>query len=202
MGDLRMVNTVRPLATGGLAILFALVAHDAAAQAPAAPAIDRDDIGGTVQGPGGPEAGVWVIAETKDLGTRFAKIVVTDDQGRFVVPDLPAAHYDVWVRGYGLVDSSKVKADPGQTLALTGHAAPSPAAAAIVYPAIYWYSMIKVPDASEVKSLPGGVNQYVASIKNLSCIGCHQIGQLATRTLPQAFESFPNGHEAWVRRIQ
>ena len=169
----------RPLA-GGLAILLAVGGYEAAAQAQAAPAIDRDDIGGTVMGPGGPEAGVWVIAETKDLGTRFAKIVVTDDQGRFVIPDLPAAHYEVWVRGYGLVDSAKVKADPGQTLSLTGHAAPGPAAAAIVYPAIYWYSMIKIPEASEVKSLPGGVNQYVASIKNLSCIGCHQIGQLAT----------------------
>ena len=191
----------RPLA-GGLAILLAVGGYEAAAQAQAAPAIDRDDIGGTVMGPGGPEAGVWVIAETKDLGTRFAKIVVTDDQGRFVIPDLPAAHYEVWVRGYGLVDSAKVKADPGQTLSLTGHAAPGPAAAAIVYPAIYWYSMIKIPEASEVKSLPGGVNQYVASIKNLSCIGCHQIGQLATRTLPTAFESFPSGHEAWVRRIQ
>ncbi len=85
-------------------------------------------------GPAAPEAGVWVIAETKDLGTRYAKIVVTDDQGRFVIPDLPAAHYDVWVRGYGLVDSAKVEADPGRTLVLTGNAAPSPAAAAVVYP--------------------------------------------------------------------
>jgi hypothetical protein len=198
-----MVNTGRPLATGSMAFLFALGAHQAAAQAPApAPAIDRDDIGGVVVGPAGPEAGVWVIAETKDLATRYAKIVVTDDQGRFVVPDLPAAHYDVWVRGYGLVDSAKVKADPGQTLTLTGHAAPSPAAAAMVYPAIYWYSMIKLPAPSEVSSLPGGLNQYVASIKNLSCIGCHQIGQLATRTLPPAFEKLPSTHEAWVRRIQ
>src|SRR5690242_12480021 len=102
-----MFNTKRSLAIGGLAFLLALAAQQASAQAPA---IDRDDIGGVVMGPAGPEAGVWVIAETKDLGTRFAKIVVTDDQGRFVVPDLPAAHYEVWVRGYGLVDSAKVKA--------------------------------------------------------------------------------------------
>ncbi len=76
--------------------------------------IDNDDIGGVVTGPNGPEAGVWVIAETHDLPTRFAKIVVTDDQGRYVVPDLPKAKYQVWVRGYGLVDSAKVDATPGQ----------------------------------------------------------------------------------------
>ena len=142
-------------------------------------------------GPAGPEAGVWVIAETHDFGTRYAKIVVTDDQGRFVVPDLPAAHYELWVRGYGLVDSGKTAAQPGQTVTLTGHAAPAPAAAAVVYPAIYWYSMVKLPSASEVAQFPGGLNQYVASIKNLSCVGCHQLGQLATRTLPPAFENLP-----------
>src|SRR5882672_3578704 len=65
------------------------------------------DIAGTVTGASGPEAGVWVIAETTDLPTKFAKVVVTDDQGRFLVPDLPKANYSVWVRGYGLVDSPK-----------------------------------------------------------------------------------------------
>ncbi len=167
----------------------------------AAVAIDNDDIGGTVNGPAGPEAGVWVIAETEDFDTRYAKIVVTDDQGRYVVPDLPAADYQVWVRGYGLVDSTKVAGRPGQTLDLDANAAPSPAAAAVVYPAAYWYSMMKVPSADEVSSLPGGVNQYLAQVKNLSCIGCHQIGQLATRTIPTEFGSMSH-HDAWVRRIQ
>ena len=164
-------------------------------------AIDTDDIGGIVNGPAGPEAGVWVIAETDDFDTRYAKIVVTDDQGRYVVPDLPAANYRVWVRGYGLVDSAKDAGRPGQALNLVANAAPSPAAAAVVYPAAYWYSMMKVPKAAEVSSLPGGVNQYLASVKNLSCIGCHQIGQLATRTLPPEFPSMSH-HDAWVRRIQ
>jgi hypothetical protein len=183
-----------------LAILWALNAG-AQAQAPG-PTIDGDDIGGVVNGPAGPEAGVWVIAETQEFATRYAKIVVTDDRGRFVVPDLPAANYSVWVRGYGLVDSAKTPARPGATLSLVGSTAPSPAAAAIVYPAAYWYSMVKVPSASEVSSLPGGVPQYLAAIKNLSCIGCHQIGQLATRTLPPAFANMGSTHEAWVRRIQ
>ena len=84
-----------------------------------AQSIDGKDIGGVVKGPQGPEAGVWVIAETQDLGTRFAKMVVTDDQGRYVVPDLPKAKYQVWVRGYGLVDSTKVDAVPGKRLNLT-----------------------------------------------------------------------------------
>jgi len=67
--------------------------------------IGSDDIGGVVRSVGGPEAGVWVIAETADLPTKFVKIVVTDDKGRYVVPQLPKANYRVWVRGYGLVDS-------------------------------------------------------------------------------------------------
>src|ERR1700675_4963356 len=102
--------------------------------------IKMTDIGGVVTGPHGPEAGVWVIAETHDLPTRFAKMVVTDDQGRFVVPDLPKAKYQVWVRGYGLVDSAKVDAALGQHLALTAVPAPDDAAAAKYYPAIYWFA--------------------------------------------------------------
>ena len=92
------------------------------AQQAAAVAIDNDDIGGVVRGPSGPEAGVWVIAETTELPTKFAKMVVTDDQGRYVIPDLPTANYSVWVRGYGLVDSPKVRAKPGQQLNLDGGA--------------------------------------------------------------------------------
>src|SRR4029077_3351984 len=104
-------------------------------------AIDADDIGGIVSGSGGPEAGVWVIAETTDLPTRFVKIVVTDDAGRYVVPDLPKATYRVWVRGYGLVDSPKVQAMPGKVLNLTAVVAPDARAAAQYYPAGYWLSL-------------------------------------------------------------
>ena len=187
----------RPFTVSCLATWLAAGAGVAVAQRVA---IDNDDIGGTVNGPAGPEGGVWVIAETDAFQTRYAKIVVTDDQGRYVIPDLPPADYQVWVRGYGLVDSTKVDGRPGQTLNLVANAAPSPAAAAVVYPAAYWYSMMKVPSASEV-TVPGGVPQYLASIRNLSCIGCHQIGQLSTRTLPEAFASMSH-HDAWVRRIQ
>src|SRR5215510_3448254 len=81
-------------------------------------AVDADDIGGVVTGAKGPEAGVWVIAESKDLPTTLRKIVVTDDQGRYLVPDLPKGNYSVWVRGYGLVDSTKLAMTPGKTLNL------------------------------------------------------------------------------------
>ena len=83
-------------------------------------ALDADDIGGVVTSANGLEAGVWVIAETTDLPTRLARIVVTDDAGRYVVPDLPDASYEVFVRGYGLLDSERVAARPGHTLDLNG----------------------------------------------------------------------------------
>lgn len=182
------------------ALLFLLWSGAAFAQAPA---IDRDDIGGVVTSANGPEAGVWVIAETDDFDTRFARIVATDDRGRYVVPDLPPGTYQLWVRGYGLVDSGKTAAQPGATVNLAATTAPNAAAAARVYPAIYWYSMMKVPEASELANLPGGVPQYLASMRNLSCVGCHQLGQWSTRTIPSAFATeLGHGRDAWVRRIQ
>src|SRR5690349_11252991 len=97
-------------------------------------AIDNDDIGGVVTAPDGkPEAGVWVIAETTELPTKYAKMVVTDDQGRYVIPDLPTADYQVWVRGYGLVDSPKMRAKPGQHLNFTSVPAANEAEAAHYY---------------------------------------------------------------------
>jgi hypothetical protein len=170
-------------------------------------AIDSDDIGGVVRGPQGPEAGVWVIAETNDLPTRYAKMVVTDDKGRYVVPDLPKAHYQVWVRGYGLIDSSKVNAVPGEHLDLTAVPAPTAAAAAQYYPAIYWYSMLQIPAADQFggrSDIPANITQqkYLAVIKNEACNGCHQLGQLSTRTIPAALGTFKTGEEAWARRVQ
>src|SRR6516165_6325859 len=102
--------------------------------------LKENDIGGVVTSPNGPEAGVWVIAETTQLPTRFAKIVVTDDRGRYLIPDLPRAEYDVFVRGYGLTDSKRVKANPGQTLNLAATIAMTARDAAQVYPAAYWLS--------------------------------------------------------------
>ena len=179
----------------------------------AAPAhVGVSDIGGVVAGAKGPEAGVWVIAETTDLPTKYVKIVVTDDQGRFLVPDLPAARYSVWVRGYGLVDSPKVTSTPGQSLTLHAVPAATAAAAATYYPAIYWYSMLQIPDKSLFpgtgqggngmpKSLPDQ-GQWLRSVKTDGCITCHQIGDKATRTIPATLGTFKTPAEAWERRIQ
>jgi len=196
----------------GAAVIGAAGFFAAPAQLGAQVAIDNDDIGGVVTGANGPEAGVWVIAETQDLGTRYAKMVVTDDQGRYVIPDLPKAKYQVWVRGYGLVDSAKVDSEPGHQLNLRATPAPNAAAAAQYYPAIHWYSMIKVPAEGE---FPGtgptgnGINNAMKSqgeflnlVKTNGCVTCHQLGGKATRTIPKELGEFKNGHEAWTRRIQ
>jgi hypothetical protein len=184
----------------------------AAALATATVAIDDNDIGGVVTSRFGPEGGVWVIAETTELGTRFAKMAVTDEFGRYVVPDLPKATYRVWVRGYGLVDSAKVTASPGKLLNLSAVVAPDLAAAAQYYPAIYWASMIRIPDKSR---FPGtgadgnGINvrfktqdQWLNSVKTNGCGNCHQIGNYATRTIPAALGHFDSSIAAWARRIQ
>ena len=177
----------------------------------AAVSIDKDDIGGVVTSKKGPEAGVWVIAETRDLPTRFARIVVTDDQGRYVLPDLPNASYSIWVRGYGLVDSPKIKATPGKIVNLKAVVAPSEAAAAEYYPAIYWYSMLKIPEASQFggkSAIPAKITQsdWLNTMKNNGCVGCHQMGQLSTRTFPRkvpySLGTFATSEDAWLRRIQ
>jgi hypothetical protein len=164
--------------------------------------IAADDIGGTVTSAHGAEAGVWVIAETRDFGTRFAKIVVTDEAGRYLIPQLPSARYSVWVRGYGLRDSPKVDATRGRHLDLTATIAPDAATAAATYPAAYWYAMMKIPDEAQVAKLPGGRNGYLMWMKNMGCIGCHQLGNLVTRAIPAALGTFKSSEEAWLRRVQ
>src|SRR5215470_1099012 len=190
-----------------IALVLAGTAIELGAQQLSAVAIDDDDIGGVVTGANGPEAGVWVIAETSDLPTRFAKMVVTDNQGRYVVPDLPKGKYKLWVRGYGLIDSPKVDGEPGKELNLTAVPAPNEAAAAQYYPAIYWYAMMNIPEASQFDgkgAIPAGVTQqeWLTTVKNRNCIGCHQLGQLSTRTIPAAFGPFKSGEDAWMRRTQ
>src|SRR3954471_3565098 len=111
--------------------------------------LGASDIGGVVSGPKGPEAGVWVIAETTDLPTEYAKVVVTDDKGRYLIPALPKGNYAVWVRGYGLVDSPKTSTSLGKKLDLKAVEAKSLKEAAEYYPALYWFSLIHVPPANE-----------------------------------------------------
>src|SRR4051794_11729665 len=198
----------------GVAILSILSATSVSSQQlEGAPnTADTSSLGGIVRSVNGPEAGVWVIAETTELPTKLAKIVVTDDQGRYMLPELPKAIYEVWVRGYGLVDSQKVRAEPGKTLDLDAVVAPSDAAAAEYYPAIYWYSMLKVPEKHEFTgsaSARGGMPAHLKSqaqwldvVKTNGCYGCHALGVKATRLIPKELGEFPSSMEAWERRIQ
>jgi hypothetical protein len=186
-----------------VALALSLAGCERATEQPREPkiAMDADDIAGVVESAAGPEAGVWVIAETDDLDTRFARIVVTDNAGRYLVPDLPAANYRLWTRGYGLLDSQPVTAAPGARVDLTASVADDPAAAARVYPAAYWYAMMDLPTDEEVAGLPGGLNYYLTWVKNMGCVGCHQMGNEATRTLPPMLDGIESSHQAWARRI-
>ena len=165
------------------------------AQSPSRVAIDPDDIGGVVTSAKGPEAGVWVVAETTALPTRFARIVATDDQGRYVIPDLPPATYQVFVRGYGLVDSQRQAAKPGQQLNLTATIAPNPRAAAQVYPAAWWLSMADLPS--------GDLSQREVADRIRGCLNCHQLGGQATRDIPHSVSSVASSTlDAWDRRTK
>ncbi len=210
---------------GVFAAVMAMGRAERTAQAAVSPQDDASqvsvgptDIGGVVTSAKGPEAGVWVIAETTELPTRFRKIVVTDDRGRYLIPDLPKAHYKVWVRGYGLTDSAPVAGEGGKHLALTAVVAPTPQAAAQYYPANYWYSLIQVPPRSafplktdgKVASQQGsprytpGMQQTQADwIEGLhsGCEMCHQIGDKATREISPRLGKFDTTSDAWQRRI-
>ena len=175
-------------------------------------AADDGDISGVVRSAASGEAGVWVIAETADLETTFRKIVVTGDDGRFLVPDLPDAKYEVWVRGYGLVDSDKHAAHPGDDLTLAVTAAATPQEAARIYPANYWYSLLEVPAEDEFPGTgPNGNGigrgmrhqaEWVDRLKD-GCQLCHQMGNMATREMPMLnLDDFDSTLDAWAHRVQ
>jgi len=210
---------MRSLLRAGWVLMLVGLAGSVLAAAPPtkAPRVYPDGyISGRVLNGTTPEAGVWVIAETKETPTPFVKIVVTDDQGRYTLPQLPVATYHVWVRGYGLLDSAKVKGRPGDThLDLSVETAQDPHDAAKVYPADYWLSLLKVPDASMFPgtgAMADGGNGYFASIVSQDdwmhrfkkdCNFCHQLGNQITRTLTHmdfAKLGFHSHEDAWAYR--
>ena len=194
------------LVAGSLGVLRAQQNPDAGIHLGAA------DIAGVVNSAHGAEAGVWVIATTDDLPTRYAKIVVTDDLGRYLIPALPKAKYTVWARGYGLVDSAKMQSEPGKFVNIKAVIAPDEAAAAQYYPAQYWYAMLQIPDKSMFPGTgPGGngigtnmktQHDWLDAVKTDACITCHQIGNRATRTVSPELGTFSNSAAAWGRRVQ
>jgi hypothetical protein len=202
------------IAVLGAGLLALTVTIVVSAQAPRSTAAPQGYITGTVEGEKGPEAGVWVIAETKDLPTNFIKIVVTNDQGRFMVPDLPTATYKVWVRGYGLVDSTPTDMKPSATaVTLKVNSAKTPQEAAKVYPGNYWLSLLQPPDKSlfpgtgaqgnGVGTAMQSQNNWINSLKS-DCNFCHQLGNQLTRSVDHVLKAKPElktHAEAWEWRL-
>jgi len=195
-----------------LLLAITVLINNLAAQQNVTVKVKSDEIGGVVVSSNGAEAGVWVIAETTDLPTRYIKEVVTDDRGRYLIPALPAASYSVWARGYGLVDSPKVQTKLGKQVNLSPTVAPDKKTAAQYYPANYWYAMLTIPEKGE---FPGtgptgnGISpniksreQWLHLIKTDSCESCHQLGNAYTRTLPALFQNYDSPAQAWMRRVQ
>src|SRR5438094_288750 len=199
------------LIAAGVVLLASLNRVNARQSLEQAISIGNDDIGGVVTSTKGPEAGVWVIAETADLPTKFVKIVVTDDDGRYVLPQLPKANYQWWSRGYGLVDSPPVLVTPGKIGNLNAAVAPNARAAAEYYPGIYWFSLLRVPDKSEFpgtgpkgNGIPENMKsqgQWLHLVKTDSCWSCHQVGDKATREIPKSLGHFDSSTAAWARRL-
>jgi len=189
---LHAARSIRILAVVGV-LVASLTWLDAQQRSERAVAIDADDIGGIVTSVNGPEAGAWVVAETTDLPARFIRIVVTDDQGRYILPDLPSATYLVFVRGYGLVDSPRVAARPGQRLDLNAVVAPDARVAAQIYPANYWFSLIRVPPGEHSET------DVIYAVKR--CMMCHQLGSRATREISPNLGTFDSTEEAWDHRV-
>jgi hypothetical protein len=192
--------------------------------------VGADNIGGVVTSAKGPEAGVWVIAEQVNSTAKFGKIVVTNDQGQYLLPDLPKGNYKLWVRGYGLVDSTPVDGTTGQTVALTAVIAPDARAAAQVYPAAYWAALMKIPTMADfpmkiekAPPLPGAPDPIKVTHANnragdppppdtyanqgewlsdfKGCWTCHNMGSKATRELPPNLGKFSSSSAAWQRFI-
>ncbi len=197
----RVIRRRHSLTKTVAALIAAFISAGAAADA---------DISGVVTSADGKEAGVWVIAETSGLKTSYRKIVVTDDDGRYLLPDLPAAEYSVWVRGYGLLDSAKHAALPGDEIDITAEVAAIAQQAAAVYPANYWYSLLEVPAANQFPGTGADGNGISEQMRNQAlfvdrlkdgCQLCHQMGNQATREIPNP-NDYDSTRHAWDQRVQ
>lgn len=210
-----MIRIVRCFGLGLLAAMMStqLLAQAVDVQIKSPGQYPEGYITGRVASENGPEGGVWVIAETNELHTGFIKIVVTDDEGRYVIPQLPEATYDVWVRGYGLVDSQPVEGRPGdRDLDLNAELAESEADAARVYPPDYWLSLLEVPSEDMFPGTGPSGNGFSPNLDSQKewlhnfksdCHFCHQLGNEVTRSLDHMDHLDFDSHEAaWNYRTQ
>ena len=201
-----------------VAALVAATLGTVGARQTAAPtvAIDADDIGGVVTGAAGPEAGVWVIAETTDAADAL-------DQERRHRRSGPLPHsrsaegalrrLGPRLRARRLARRSKRR--QARRSRLKAVAAPAREAAAEYYPA-------QVPGSRCCRCRPksdfpgtgpsgNGIAPNIKSqgewIRNIvntdGCTGCHQMGGKATREIPESARQVSEAHrQAWDRRIQ
>ena len=196
-----------------MCLFFCLCSMNMATAAGRADQVPDGYISGNVSSDAGSEAGVWVIAETTELQTPYIKIVVTDDNGNFVLPQLPEATYNVWVRGYGLVDSEPVEGRPGdRDLALQAVLARTPQEAAEVYPPDYWFALLRPPatnafpgtgaDGNGISTEMKEQKQWLYNLKS-ACNFCHSLGTKVTRTTDHMQHlGFGSHEEAWIYRTQ
>ena len=192
-------------------VAAALVVNACLAGAPAfAQKAGNDSIRGVVTGPNGPEAGVWVIAETADLPTKYAKVVVTDDKGRYVIPQLPKAKYSVWSRGYGLKDSGKTAGHAGQDREHQGgRGEPTGRRRALSRDVLVLAAQHPghgpIPGTGDKGNgiSPNIKTQeaWVDTVKN-SCQSCHALGSHGIRVVPDEFKKEGDGFKQWARRTQ
>jgi hypothetical protein len=66
---------------------------------------------------------------------------------------------------------------------------------------------LTIPDEKQFggeNGIPANVTQqdWLTIVKNRACVGCHQLGQESTRTIPSAFSDQKTGEDAWMRRVQ
>lgn len=208
-----MIKLLHRVAAWGLMLISSAALAQAPMEVPRSEMVPEGYITGQVTSGEGPEAGVWVIAETDETNTPFIKIVVTDDEGRYVLPELPEYTYNVWVRGYGLLDSEPVEGRPGdRDLNLSAEVAEDPAEAAEVYPPDYWLSLLDMPDEDAFPGTGPNGNGFSAQIPSRKkfmhefksdCHFCHQLGNETTRSLDHMDHlDFESHEEAWQYRTQ
>ena len=156
------------------------------------------------------EGGVWVIAETADTPTKFRKIVVTDEQGRFLFPDLPTkATYTYLVVATGWSIGAR-SSDGGSDLALEAAVAPNARTAARcirrttgIRSSTFLRNLIfrERADGKRHRAEMRTQHHWISQIK-VNCNVCHQLGNQATREIPKALGTFATSVDAWDRRLQ
>ena len=151
----------------------------------------------SLRGPNGPEAGVWVIAETTELPTKFAKMRRHRRSGPLRHPrpaegELPGLGARLWA---GRFAEGARQAGPSSSISRRCRRRTS-AAAAQYYPAIYWYAMMKIPPAKDF----GGTTDIPKNITQRDLAPADE--QRRLHRLPSARPGIDAHHPGAVRRVQ